>query len=181
MLQDYKGILTSSIGRLFDAVACVLLGIGKQSFEGEAAMLLEAEGRKWCRQHGYQFEKSYAEEMERNTSINTRALVEGVSADLVKGISVSEISAKFHYSLACTIRQVAENQVITQIAFSGGVFQNSLLVDMVHTVCANDFTLHFHEHLSPNDENISFGQLAFVEATTSTGFEGEKSNSFDRI
>jgi len=171
MLQDYKGILTSSIGRLFDAVACVLLGIGKQSFEGEAAMLLEVEGRKWCRQHGYHFEESYGEELGGNTQISTRALVEGVSEDLEKGISVPEISAKFHYSLACLIRQVAENQGIKQIAFSGGVFQNSLLVDMVHSVCANDFTLHFHEHLSPNDENISFGQLAFVEASASTAFD----------
>ena len=166
MLQQYDGILTSSAGRLFDAVACLLLGIGKQSYEGEAAMLLEAEGRKWCRKNGYFFEKRYLENVQCKQEIPVRTLVQEILSDLLQGSQVALIAAKFHYSLAFIIKQIADIQGIKHIAFSGGVFQNSLLVDMVHSLCSKHFTLHFHRHLSPNDENISFGQ--FVEASASS-------------
>jgi hydrogenase maturation protein HypF len=51
MLENYDGIMTSSAGRLFDAVACIILDIDKQSYEGEAAMLLEVHSRRWCDVH----------------------------------------------------------------------------------------------------------------------------------
>ena len=49
----------------------------------------------------------------------------------------------------------------TKICFSGGVFQNGLLVDLILIQMALDKDLYFHEKLSPNDENISFGQLMY--------------------
>ena len=57
------------------------------------------------------------------------------------------------------VKIVANNLKIKQIAFSGGVFQNGLLVDLIQHHLAEDFDLYFHQQLSPNDENISFGQL----------------------
>lgn len=163
MLQSYTGMGTSSAGRLFDAVACLLPGIGKQSYEGEAAMLLEAEGRKWCRQHGYFFEKAYLENVKFELEIPVRTLVQEMVSDLLQGSPVPFMAARFHYSLARIIKQIADNQGVKHIAFSGGVFQNSLLVDMVHILCSHEYTLYFHRHLSPNDENISFGQLVYTD------------------
>ena len=57
------------------------------------------------------------------------------------------------------IKSVAVKMKYKKIAFSGGVFQNSLLVELVNEGLG-DFKLYFHKELSPNDENISFGQLA---------------------
>ncbi len=163
MLQKYTGIYTSSAGRLFDAVACLVTGIDTQSFEGEAAMRLEAEGRTWCRVHGYDCEKSYITNLEPDSPVSPELFTEGVIADQLSGLSAGEISAKFHFSLAALIKTIAEHYSLKHIACSGGVFQNSLLTDMVHALCHKDFHLHFHRHLSPNDENISFGQLVYFD------------------
>jgi hydrogenase maturation protein HypF len=46
-----------------------------------------------------------------------------------------------------------------RLAFSGGVFQNAVLVDLLIHHLSKDFTLFFHKELSPNDENIAFGQM----------------------
>ncbi|MDX5419802.1 MAG: hypothetical protein LPK09_11350, partial [Hymenobacteraceae bacterium] len=53
-------------------------------------------------------------------------------------------------------------QAINKIAFSGGVFQNSLLVDLIAEKMSADFDLYFHKELPPNDECISYGQLAWM-------------------
>ena len=56
-------------------------------------------------------------------------------------------------------KKVAEKSGINKIAFSGGVFQNGILVDLIEHYLSPQYELYFHEQLSPNDENISFGQL----------------------
>ncbi len=48
-----------------------------------------------------------------------------------------------------------------KIALSGGVFQNTVLIDMVKELSENKFELFFNRNLAPNDENISFGQLMY--------------------
>jgi hydrogenase maturation protein HypF len=68
---------------------------------------------------------------------------------------------KFHFSLVKIIKNIATQSEIRHLAFSGGVFQNALLVDMIIDHCTAEFQLHFHQQLSPNDECISFGQLAY--------------------
>ena len=57
------------------------------------------------------------------------------------------------------IEKVAVFSKSKEIAFSGGVFQNSVLIDLIIDHLKSKYKLHFHETLSPNDENISFGQL----------------------
>ena len=52
---------------------------------------------------------------------------------------------------------------IEKICFSGGVFQNALLVDWIQHEYSNKYDLYFHEDLSPNDENISFGQMIYFD------------------
>ena len=74
---------------------------------------------------------------------------------------MSQIAAKFHISLVNLIGHEAEKQEVKKIAFSGGVFQNALLIDLIITLLQDDFELIFHQRLSANDENISYGQLAW--------------------
>ena len=161
MLKNYDGTMTSSVGRLFDAVACIIFGIDKQSYEGEAAMLLEVHARRWCDGHDYTIHESYCFEEVFNGQISIVHLCKGIVDDVKKGIDKECIAAKFHFSLVQCIEKIAARSRINNIAFSGGAFQNSLLVDLVYMQCASTYQLYFHKHLSPNDENISFGQLVY--------------------
>ena len=77
------------------------------------------------------------------------------------GKSAGEIGLNFHYTLIKAIEKIAEKYKVKELAFSGGVWQNALLVDLAIDVLGEKFSLHFHEKLSPNDENISFGQLNY--------------------
>ena len=79
------------------------------------------------------------------------------------GNKTEYIAAYFHFLLIKYIEHIATIQSVEKIAFSGGVFQNGLLVDLLKHYLEGNFELYFHKALSPNDENISFGQLAWYE------------------
>ena len=149
------------MGRLFDAVGFVLGFHQPIYFEGEAAIYLEKLAQK-------QYVKSknvlvdYLENIVlSNNCIPTKLLFDIILEHQQKGISVGEIAANFHYTLIKCIEKVASTNKIRTLAFSGGVFQNSVLVDMIYEFLSNNFEVHLHENFSPNDENISFGQLNY--------------------
>ena len=72
---------------------------------------------------------------------------------------------KVFFSLAKTIVQLSHHYYIDSLAFSGGTFQNALLVDMIIELLSHKRRLYFHQQLSPNDECIGFGQLACYSLT----------------
>jgi hydrogenase maturation protein HypF len=143
---------TSSIGRLFDAVASLTGLIDKTSYEGEAALLLETAAQRYFDTNGYGFSESYFDK--------TDFLIDDLIADINSKKQISWIAARFHYSLVKFTQYIAEQLGATKLAFSGGVIQNAVLVDLMITHLSGNFELYFHQQLSPNDENISFGQLA---------------------
>jgi hydrogenase maturation protein HypF len=153
-------IQTSSMGRLFDAVGFVL-GFQKPiSFEGEAAMYLEKKAQKQYRTTHELID--YLENVDfKDNIIPTKLLFDRIITEKTNGNSIAEIALNFHCTLIKCIEKIASSNKIRNLAFSGGVFQNSLLIDLIIEFLGNDFKLHFHENLSPNDENISFGQLNY--------------------
>lgn len=153
MLQKGVAVQTSSMGRLFDAVAALLGFPAVQSFESEAALLLEEAAQQYFSAQGYTRAIAYA-------AHTPTELIRGICADVQAGKPKPEIAARFHVTLIQWIRQVADDQQVTKIAFSGGVFQNAVLVDLCW-MHLPDFDLYFHQELSPNDECIAFGQLAY--------------------
>ncbi|MEO1516938.1 MAG: carbamoyltransferase HypF [Bacteroidota bacterium] len=159
MLQKKNSLQSSSVGRIFDAVASLLGIMDKQTYEGEAAMRLEALATTYFQKHGLDFSSSYFSNYVYRRRISTKSLMAGIIRDLQQGKARDFIAAKFHFSLAHLIKMVANDLKIQHIACSGGVFQNALLVDLVLYHLKGDFELYFHKELSPNDENISFGQL----------------------
>ena len=163
MLAKPQRILCSAAGRIFDAVSSLLLGCDKQTYEGEAAMLLETEAQQYLTENGYCMEEHYFMEGQDLDQIPTASLCSGIITDMNNGKTTPFIAAKFHYSLAHLIKTIAEKLDVNKIAFTGGVFQNSVLVDMIQHHLGESHQLYFHENLSPNDENISFGQMAFWE------------------
>ncbi len=165
MLSKQTSIKTSSVGRIFDAVASLLGLLDKQSYEGEAAMLLENLAWKYFATNDLNFQESYFTKSLYLNAISIRDLMQGIIEDLSSKKDKDFIAAKFHFSLVDIIKKVAEKEKVNRIAFSGGVFQNSLLVESI-TLHLKDFELYFHKELSPNDENISFGQLVYHHINT---------------
>lgn len=157
-LIEKSEIKTSSMGRFFDAVSFIL-GFEKPIFfEGESAMWLEKISQE-------AFENNikiidYLEE-EKFENIPTKKLFSRILKEKMSGKNAGEIGLNFHYTLIKAIEKIAEKNNVKELAFSGGVWQNALLVDLAIDVLGEKFLLHFHEKLSPNDENISFGQLNY--------------------
>ena len=154
-----NSLKTSSVGRIFDAVASVLGLMDKASYEGEAALLLETMAASYFAQYGYSFSEYYLENTDITSTIPTRKLAEGIVADLQQGYPADRIAAKFHFSLVRIVETIAQRLGVRQLAFSGGVFQNAVLVDLLIEHLSPHFRLYFHRQLSPNDENISYGQM----------------------
>lgn len=161
MLAQHNGLQCSSVGRIFDAVAS-LLGIqDKQTYEGEAAMYLQTMAEQYMAEHGDIIKESYFMDGAHYNRLPTATLFNGIIRDIQKGRPMKWIAAKFHCSLVHIISIIANNVGVTKLAFSGGVFQNALLVRLLQTRLGERYNLFFHQQLSPNDENISFGQLQY--------------------
>lgn len=159
LLTKGSALKTSSMGRLFDAVAALLGISNKQSYEGAAAMLLESKALQYFQKEGLFTTFSSIDENKDTFNFTTTEILRRLLHDLMAGATTEYIAAHFHFLLIKYIEKIAITQNVKKIAFSGGVFQNGLLVDLlIHHLGAN-FDLHFHKNLSPNDENISFGQL----------------------
>ena len=154
------------MGRLFDAVASILGLMDKQTFEGEAAMQLEMSASHYVQKIGIESLREYYSINLTKDVLLSNVLIKHVILDLLKGEEIERIAAKFHLTLIKWIEAVAIVQCCNKIAFSGGVFQNSLLVDLAIENLGSKFDLYFHEQLSPNDENISFGQLIYHQIVT---------------
>jgi len=162
-LMNSTTLFSSSVGRIFDAIASLLDVCDKQSYEDEAAMYLQALAEEYVSANGFIMDDSYFKKDLRLNRISTASLIQGIMLDIKKRKEKNYIAAKFHYSLVCLLDNVAKNINVEKICFSGGVFQNALLVDWIQKEYEGKYQLFFHKNLSPNDENISFGQMVYYD------------------
>ncbi|MEC8831840.1 MAG: carbamoyltransferase HypF, partial [Bacteroidota bacterium] len=155
-LKKKETLKTSSVGRLFDAVASLLNLCDHNTYEGEAAILMEN------KIDGYDLSKckSYAPEI-INGNVSTKELFQNLYSDFSNGAEKCDVIINFLYTLANIIIKSAQHANVKEIALSGGVFQNTILVDMIKELSGSEYKLYFNRNLSPNDENISFGQLMY--------------------
>lgn len=182
-LISTTNLFSSSVGRVFDAVASILNICDKQTYEGEAAMYLQALAEDYVEVNGFAMDESYFKEGSHYYRIPTVSLIQGIVSDIKKGKEKKYIAAKFHYSMVCIVGIVAKYIKVEKICFSGGVFQNTLLVDWMNHEYKGKYELFFHKNLSPNDENISFGQLVYYDNNIRTYNKEEKETieSFEEI
>lgn len=157
MLDRHAGLQTSSVGRLFDAVAALLGLASHQTYEGEAATLLE----QLARQHiaHERLPEPYDFHWQAGTPLPVKPVMAQILADQKQDFPNGAIAARFHHTLAQIAVTAATTLSVQHIACSGGVFQNGLLIDLLTDALPQGYTAYFHERLSPNDENIAFGQL----------------------
>ena len=158
---------TSSVGRLFDAVA-YMLGICKQqiSYEAQAAIELENLASE-CIQPEYQ--QAYEFEMIMSSdhyTICTAKLWLAILEDLNNNVEYADVAYKFHLSLAKlllkSVLQLKQEHRFDTVVLSGGVFNNKLLLELVHELFAKmtDMTLLISSQMSLGDGGISLGQAA---------------------
>ena len=165
LLSKKSNLFTSSIGRLFDAVASLIGLCDINEYEGQAAMLLEQAALRFAK-HGSLDAEPFSFTI-KDGVVDIKRMLQQM-AQQKSEITLEEIALKFHITLVQIVRRMAEEHKVNHLAFSGGVFQNGLLVDLLYHYLEKDFNLYFHEELSPNDENIAFGQLALYANSRSS-------------
>lgn len=156
LLQQPSELFTSSMGRFLDGIAALLGVCSINTYEGEAAMKLEALAQTCTTQpeaiYFFPFEKGL---------LDYRIFLAGILDDLSSNVAKNFIARKVFQSLSQALLEVSDQLNIQKIACSGGVFQNGLLADMVSAHKEQGKQVYFHHQLSPNDECIGFGQLAY--------------------
>ncbi len=160
MLGNKENLRCTSMGRLFDAVSSILLNCDVHRFEAEASMRLENLASKYYYNNNMTLADTYLNEDTLPENF-VKYLFQEIMNDLDNGVGKEIIAAKFHISLVGYITHVANMLNIDKLAFSGGVFQNTLLVDMLNDFMRGKFELYFQNEFSPNDEGIPFGQLMY--------------------
>ena len=159
---------TSSMGRLFDAVAALLGVRSAVNYEGQAAIELEAIADV-AGEQGYEFGFGAG-----GSIIRAEAVIRRAVEDILDGRSPGEVSAKFQTGVAQLIaavaRRVREERRLGRVVLSGGVFQNMfLLANVCRTLRADGFEVFTHSRVPPNDGGISFGQAAIANARAAAG------------
>jgi hydrogenase maturation protein HypF len=177
LTRGINSIQTSSCGRLFDAVAS-LIGVRHEiSFEGQAAIELEAIARQ-------NVDEQYPFDIEGGdpARIDLRPLIEAVVRDLTQSKDPPYISACFHNTLAKIVvgmcDRIREEQGLNRVCLSGGTFQNHYLLERSMTWLREiGFDVFLHSTVPANDGGISLGQAVIASQMLQNGDAHVPSNS----
>jgi len=149
--------VTSSMGRLFDAVASLVNLRQQMRFEGQAAMELE------FTLNGIKTNEHYnLSPVTRHPSLvlDWSPMIEAILSDVQNGVASGRISAKFHNALAEAVVAVAKRTGERRVVLSGGCFQNRYLTErIVDRLCVEKFQPYWHQRVPPNDGGIALGQI----------------------
>ena len=161
--------LTSSLGRLFDAVAALVSIRNEVIYEGQAAIEMEILANIH-NAHIYPF----STEGDKPTRLDVRPMIRAIADDIQKGISTAQIAGNFHWTvaemLAVMCVQARQRTGLQTIALSGGVFQNRLLLErLISLLEQSAFQVYTNRRVPPNDGGLALGQLAIASALVSKG------------
>jgi hydrogenase maturation protein HypF len=159
--QGLNAPLTSSAGRLFDAVASLLGLRDRAGFEAQAAMELEALADP-------EADRVYAARLDGGGDtlvVRTTDIVRAVVEDLLAEVPAARIAARFHATLADVLTRACERirarTGLGAVALSGGVFQNAwLLAAAIGRLEGSGFEVYTHEQVPANDGGLALGQAA---------------------
>ncbi len=167
MKRNLNAPPTSSLGRLFDAVAA-LLNIRKQVvYEGQAAIELEVQAEvQHARIYPFSIEKTEPGEPDQ---LDVRPMIQAIVEEIQQGVAREQIAGSFHWTIAemltASCERVREQTGLQVVALSGGVFQNRLLLErLVGRLEEQAFQVYINRKVPANDGGISLGQLAIAAA-----------------
>lgn len=162
--------LSSSCGRLFDAVA-FLLGAGsdeQMSYEGQGAMYVQslAEGYMGDELRGYSFDIDNNSDLREVVFTN---FWQELLCDLRASIKPEIMAHKFHRGLVDvleqSVRQAGDEYDFSAVVLSGGVFQNVLITnELIKRLDKGGYSVLTHKNVPPNDSGIAFGQAMIAAA-----------------
>jgi len=158
--------LTSSAGRLFDAVSALLGFAGEVTYEGQAAVRLQTMAGGFVTGEKYPHE---IREEQGMLVISFAPMIRKILDGMGRKIFPGQIAAMFHNTVAASLssacRLVREKSGLKTVALSGGVFQNDLLMGKLVVCLQKDrFDVYMNERVPPNDGGISLGQAAIAAA-----------------
>ena len=165
--------VTTSAGRLFDAVAAILGLSSRSTFEGEAAMALEHAAAATTDCYPLPFEEPDTTD-DRVRVLDWRPMVRAIADDVEAGVAIGEIAGRFHATLAQAIVDVAISVGHPVVALTGGCFQNRMLTEAAaSSLRAAGFEVLLHRRIPPNDGGISVGQVAVAAASVGSPSIGQ--------
>ncbi|MCJ7620939.1 MAG: Sua5/YciO/YrdC/YwlC family protein, partial [Anaerolineae bacterium] len=163
--------LTSSCGRLFDAVSALLGFRGEASYEGQAAVQLEMMAYDVDDGADYPFTI-----VERDVAqvVHLSEMWGGIIDDLQAKVPSGAIAVRFHNTMAKIIERtcgrISEETALRQVALSGGCFQNRLLLTKATSVLREaGFDVLTHHQVPCNDGGVSLGQAVIAQSKVTSG------------
>ncbi|MGD9058408.1 MAG: carbamoyltransferase HypF [Desulfobacterales bacterium] len=155
---------TSSLGRLFDAVAAIIGIRQRVNFEGQAAMELEM-----LAQDSSEAIYDIQWTSQAPIKILPQPIIRGVVQDIQNGMSPADISIKFHQTLIVLFGEICgtvrRDHDLNRVVLSGGCFQNSLLLKgLIGQLEAHHFEVYAHQQVPANDGGIALGQAMVAAA-----------------
>jgi len=162
--------LTSSAGRLFDAVSSILGIRNIVTYDDQAVVELEAiaSGK------GY---KSYDVEIDQSYTLNHIPMIKGIVEDLRSEVPVENISYKFHNTIGKAIakacKMISKETKIKKVCLSGSIFQNMLLLEAaIRELKKVRLEVHINEKVPSNDGGIALGQIRTAKDVMGTSTPG---------
>jgi hydrogenase maturation protein HypF len=164
--------MTSSVGRLFDAVAALCGLVTSASFEGRAGMLLESHCGAIAGEH-YPLPcvgvdaATASEAAAPRYWLDTAPLIQAVVADVRAGAGATVVATRFHAALVAAVLEIADRAGADCVALSGGCFQNRVLTEAcVSALQKKKLKVVIHRRLPPNDGGLCLGQALVARAAS---------------
>jgi hydrogenase maturation protein HypF len=150
---------SSSMGRLFDAVAAILNLCLVNQYEGEAAMKLEHAAMASQDRDFYTINLEPGDG-DRPGTFDWHPMIGDILEDLRSGVDRCDIARRFHNTLSQVILATAQQVDIDAVVLTGGCFQNRLLTETaIEQLRRNGFRPYWHQRIPPNDGGIAVGQI----------------------
>ncbi|NGZ10999.1 MAG: carbamoyltransferase HypF [Nitrospira sp. LK70] len=155
---------TTSMGRLFDAVASLTGLCSQTSFEGQAAMAVQFAAERGADEgimsmDGYPMNVVPSNSSDTNRMADWRPMISALLDDLRRGINPDKIAARFHAGLVAATASLAQEAGLPRVVLTGGCFQNRRLLSLVRQRLEEaGFTVYSHALVPPNDGGLSLGQ-----------------------
>ncbi|MCX5696717.1 MAG: hypothetical protein NTU54_01885 [Candidatus Omnitrophica bacterium] len=165
-LAGYNSPRASSMGRLFDAAASIILAKSNAAFEAELAIELEKLGSTYAAPigSGYKFNLTFNDRMH---IIDPLPMFRGIVSDLRAKVPQEEVSYKFHLTVAKMLKETClvlrKKYRLNKVVLGGGVFQNKLLLRLgLDLLCREGFEVFISKNVACNDSGVSLGEAVIA-------------------